>query len=104
MVTPSQLKVLITAIGTPSQFILHAFEKGVLKIPNCLRPIFQNLFLKIYFFPIRKYYFRKYKERERIKDENSDLEFKELMNYTQRLENILESQNKVCTYIFFSSL
>ena len=36
MVTPSQLTVLITAIGTPSQFILHAFEKGVLKIPNCL--------------------------------------------------------------------
>ena len=36
MVTPSQLTVLITAMVTPSQFILHAFEKGVLKIPNCL--------------------------------------------------------------------
>ena len=35
MVTPSQLTVLITAMVTPSQFILHAFEKGVLKIPNC---------------------------------------------------------------------
>ena len=32
MVTPSHFTVLISAMVTPSQFILHAFEKGVLKI------------------------------------------------------------------------
>ena len=53
MVTPSQLTVLITAMGTPSQFILHAFEKGVLKIPNCLTK-------DVFFFTKGKFSFTKH--------------------------------------------
>mgnify|MGYP000208473427 CR=1 FL=1 len=44
MVTPSQLTVLITAMVTPSQFILHAFEKGVLKIPTVKPGVSKTIF------------------------------------------------------------
>ena len=45
------------------------------------------------------FFFRKYKERERLKDEASDKEFTELEDYIHRLENVIDAQNQVGTYL-----
>ena len=48
---------------------------------------------------VQNIFYRKYKERERLKDEASDKEFTELEDYIHRLENVIDAQNEVGTYL-----
>ena len=61
----------------------------------CQKKFWKHEYLPMY----RIFFYRKYKERERLKDEASDKEFTELEDYIHRLENVIDAQNQVGTYL-----